>query len=157
MATVLPTAGGTIDTVEGSGPSIVILVAMMIIFGAAAFFTGRLYGRNGMLAVIAGFFVVVIGALFTGRLCTSANQSYRSGVARLACHAIPKDEYPAGARSGLLSPSSATTSTVLWQRSLQRNGAPAEPLGFLIQRKMKEPGGSIGASCRARIGRRQMR
>jgi len=46
MATVLPTAGGTIDTVEGSGPSIVILVAMIIIFGAAAFFTGRLYGRT---------------------------------------------------------------------------------------------------------------
>src|SRR5208283_209359 len=65
--------------------------------------------------------------------CTSANQSYRSGVARLARHAIPEDEYPAGARSDLLSPSPATTSTVLWQRSLQRNGAPAEPLGLLIQ------------------------
>jgi len=55
MATVLPTAGGTIDTVEGSGPSIVILVAMIIIFGAAAFFTGRLYGRNGMLALLLVF------------------------------------------------------------------------------------------------------
>jgi hypothetical protein len=68
MATVLPTAGGTIDTVEGSGPSIVILVAMIIIFGAAAFFTGHLYGRNGMIAVIAGFFVVVIGLYSLGGL-----------------------------------------------------------------------------------------
>jgi hypothetical protein len=42
MATVLPAAQGTIDTLEGNGPSLVILIAMIVIFGAAAFFTGRL-------------------------------------------------------------------------------------------------------------------
>ncbi|HUZ92133.1 MAG TPA: hypothetical protein VMU78_09575 [Methylocella sp.] len=68
MATVLPTAGGSIDTVEGSGPSIVILIAMIIIFSAAAYFTGRLYGRVGMIAVIAGFFVVVTGLYTLGGL-----------------------------------------------------------------------------------------
>ena len=41
-----------------------IVIAMVIVFGAAAFFTGRLYGRNGMVAVIAGFFVVLT-ALYT--------------------------------------------------------------------------------------------
>ncbi|MGO9237464.1 MAG: hypothetical protein ACLP4V_26535 [Methylocella sp.] len=64
MATVLPAAQGTIDTLEGTGPSMAIVIAMVIVFGAAAFFTGRLYGRNGMVAVIAGFFVVLT-ALYT--------------------------------------------------------------------------------------------
>ncbi|WGJ14833.1 hypothetical protein QEV83_00475 [Methylocapsa sp. D3K7] len=66
MATVLPAAQGTIDTLEGTGPSLVILVAMIIIFGAAAFFTGRLYGRAGMIAVVAGFFVVLTGLYTLG-------------------------------------------------------------------------------------------
>ncbi|HUI19817.1 MAG TPA: hypothetical protein VLZ74_02060 [Methylocella sp.] len=66
MATVLPAAQGTIDTLEGSGPSLVILIAMIIIFGAAAFFTGRLYGKIGMVAVIAGFLVVVTGLYTLG-------------------------------------------------------------------------------------------
>lgn len=61
MATVLPAAQGTIDTLERTGPSLVILIALIVIFGAAAFFTGRLYGRAGMIAVIAGFFLVVTG------------------------------------------------------------------------------------------------
>ncbi len=66
MATVLPAAQGTIDTLEGTGPSLVILVTMIIIFSAAAFFTGRLYGRAGMIAVIAGFFVVLTGLYTLG-------------------------------------------------------------------------------------------
>ncbi|HXW71247.1 MAG TPA: hypothetical protein VEK34_07405 [Methylocella sp.] len=64
MATVLPAAQGTVDTLEGSTPSLVILIAMIIIFGGAAFFTGRLYGRVGMIAIGAGF-VVVVTALYT--------------------------------------------------------------------------------------------
>ena len=66
MATVLPAASGVVDTLEGTGPSHVILIAMVIIFSAAAFFTGRLYGRAGMIAVIAGFFVVVTGLYTLG-------------------------------------------------------------------------------------------
>ena len=68
MATVNPTMGGSIDTIEGSGPSLVILIAMIIIFSAAAFFTGRLYGRTGMILVLAGFAVVVTGLYTLGGL-----------------------------------------------------------------------------------------
>jgi hypothetical protein len=35
------------------------LIALLILFGAAAYFTGRLYGNAGMAAVIGGFFAVV--------------------------------------------------------------------------------------------------
>ena len=59
---------GTIDRVEGSGASMVILIAMIILFGWAAYFTGRLYGKAGMIAVVAGFVVVLIGLLATGGL-----------------------------------------------------------------------------------------
>lgn len=59
---------GTIDRVEGSGASMVILIAMIILFSGAAYFTGRLYGKAGMIAVIAGFVVVVVGLLATGGL-----------------------------------------------------------------------------------------
>ncbi len=68
MATVLPAAQGTIDTLEGTGPSIAIVIAMILVFSAAAFFTGRLYGRNGMVAVIAGFFVVLTGLYTLGAI-----------------------------------------------------------------------------------------
>ena len=54
---------GTIDRVEGSGASMVILIAMIILFGGAAYFTGRLYGKAGMITVIAGFVVVVVGLI----------------------------------------------------------------------------------------------
>jgi len=59
---------GTIDRVEGSGASLVILIAMIILFGGAVYFTGRLYGKAGMIAVVAGFVVVLIGLLATGGL-----------------------------------------------------------------------------------------
>jgi hypothetical protein len=68
MAVVNPIGTGQIDTAEGSGASMVILIAMVILFGAAAYFTGRLYGRNGMIAVIAGFVVVLVGLLALGGL-----------------------------------------------------------------------------------------
>jgi hypothetical protein len=63
MATVGNYAVGGINATEGSGASIVILIALIILFGAAAYFTGRLYGTAGMVAVIGGF-VAVIAALF---------------------------------------------------------------------------------------------
>ena len=57
---------GQIDRVEGAGGSMVILIAMLILFGAAAYFTGRLYGRTGMYTIIAGFAVVVFALYATG-------------------------------------------------------------------------------------------
>jgi hypothetical protein len=41
---------------------------MVILFGGAAYFTGRLYGKVGMIAVIAGFVVVLVGLLTLGGL-----------------------------------------------------------------------------------------
>jgi hypothetical protein len=41
----------------------VILIALIILFGAAAYFTGRLYGTAGMIAVVGGF-IAVVAALF---------------------------------------------------------------------------------------------
>jgi hypothetical protein len=67
MAIVNPTAS-SIDVSEGSGESFVILIALIIVFSAAAWFTGRLYGRNGMIAVIGGFVVVLVGLLALGGL-----------------------------------------------------------------------------------------
>lgn len=64
MATVLPTNAGVVDVVNGSGASLVILIVMFAVFSAAAYFTGRLYGRAGLIAVVAGF-IVVIGSLWT--------------------------------------------------------------------------------------------
>jgi hypothetical protein len=68
MAIVQPIGTGSIDRIEGNGASMVILIAMIILFSGAAYFTGRLYGKAGMIAVVAGFIVVVIGLLFTGGL-----------------------------------------------------------------------------------------
>jgi hypothetical protein len=52
----------------GSGASMVILVAMIIMFGGAAYFTGRLYGKTGALTVIV---VLVIFGLTLGALSFS--------------------------------------------------------------------------------------
>ncbi|HUI21526.1 MAG TPA: hypothetical protein VLZ74_10855 [Methylocella sp.] len=66
MAIVQPIGTGQIDRVEGSGASLVILIAMILLFGGAAYFTGRLYGKAGMIAVIAGFVVVFVGLYALG-------------------------------------------------------------------------------------------
>ena len=57
---------GQIDRVEGSGGSMVVLLAMVILFGAAAYFTGRLYGQTGLLTCAAGFVIVVFTLYVTG-------------------------------------------------------------------------------------------
>ena len=57
---------GQIDRVEGNGGSLVVLVAMVILFGAAAYFTGRLYGNTGLYTCLAGFVVVVFTLYATG-------------------------------------------------------------------------------------------
>jgi hypothetical protein len=63
MAVVTSSATGAINAYEGSGGSMVILIALILLFGGAAYFTGRLYGRMGMIAV-AGGFVLTVAALF---------------------------------------------------------------------------------------------
>jgi uncharacterized membrane protein len=68
MAVVTSAGTGAINAVEESGASLVILIAMVILFGGAAYFTGRLYGRTGMIAVIAGFLIVLVGLLSLGGL-----------------------------------------------------------------------------------------
>jgi hypothetical protein len=57
---------GQIDRVEGTGGSLVVLIAMIILFGAAAYFTGRLYGQMGLITCAAGFAVVVFTLYATG-------------------------------------------------------------------------------------------
>ena len=59
---------GAIDRVEGGGASLVILLALIILFGGAYYFTGRLYGKAGSYAVLAGFILVVAALFFTGGL-----------------------------------------------------------------------------------------
>jgi hypothetical protein len=68
MAIVQPMGTGQIDRIEGSGASMVILIAMIILFGGAAYFTGRLYGKAGMITVIAGVVVIVVGLMALGAL-----------------------------------------------------------------------------------------
>lgn len=68
MATVGNAGTSSIGVTEGSGASMVILIAMIILFGAAAYFTGRLYGTTGMIAVVAGFVAVLVGLFFMGGL-----------------------------------------------------------------------------------------
>jgi hypothetical protein len=68
MAIVQPVGVGTIDRIEGGGGTMVILIAMIILFGAATYFTGRLYGRAGYIACAVGFAVVCITLAFLGGL-----------------------------------------------------------------------------------------
>lgn len=68
MATYTGAGTGAINVVEGSGASVVILIALVLLFGAAAYFTGRLYGTVGMVAVIGGFVATVFTLFFLGGL-----------------------------------------------------------------------------------------
>jgi hypothetical protein len=63
MAVVDETGNTAIQVTEGSGASFVILIALIVLFGAAAYFTGRLYGTTGMVAVVVGF-VLTVGVLY---------------------------------------------------------------------------------------------
>jgi hypothetical protein len=56
---------GSSDRIEGGG-SMAILIAVIIFFGAAAYFTGRLYGTVGYVACGAGFVVVCVGLGYFG-------------------------------------------------------------------------------------------
>jgi hypothetical protein len=64
MAIVQPIGTGTIDRIEGGGGTMVILVAMIILFGAATYFTGSLYGNAKGVAVVAGFVLLSVGFIW---------------------------------------------------------------------------------------------
>ena len=68
MAIVQPVGVGTIDRIEGGSGTMVVLIAMIILLGAATYFTGRLYGRAGYIACGVGFAVVCITLAFLGGL-----------------------------------------------------------------------------------------
>lgn len=66
MAIVNPTAPGTIAVTAGTHETMVILIVLTIVV-AAAYFTGRLYGKMGMLAIAAGYVgIVAVLALLGG-------------------------------------------------------------------------------------------
>jgi hypothetical protein len=57
---------GQIDRVEGNAGSMVVLIAMVLLFGAAWWYTGRQYGQIGNIACAVGFAVVVFTLYATG-------------------------------------------------------------------------------------------
>jgi hypothetical protein len=63
MATITSAATGAINATQGGGAIMIIVLVLLIAFGAAAYFTGRLYGRTVLIA-LALVFVAVIGSLF---------------------------------------------------------------------------------------------
>ena len=46
----------------------VVLIAMVILFAGATYFTGRLYGKVGYIACAAGFVLTCITLAFVGGL-----------------------------------------------------------------------------------------
>ncbi len=63
MAVVGQTGNTAIQVTEGSGATMVVVIALLVLFGAAAYFTGRLYGTMGIIVCAAGF-VATIGVLY---------------------------------------------------------------------------------------------
>jgi hypothetical protein len=68
MAIRNPTLAGTIAVTEGTTESIIILIVLTAVVGAAAYFTGRLYGKQGMIAIGAGYVVVIAALIMLGGL-----------------------------------------------------------------------------------------
>ncbi|HEX3496822.1 MAG TPA: hypothetical protein VHT02_06565 [Methylocella sp.] len=61
-----PIGTGMIDRVEGGSGTMVVLIAMVILFGAATYFTGRLYGKAGYITCGIGFVLVCVTLAFLG-------------------------------------------------------------------------------------------
>jgi hypothetical protein len=59
MAIVSPTAPGVMAATAGPSESMLILIAVTIVTAAAAYFTGRLYGKVGLMSIAAGYAVIV--------------------------------------------------------------------------------------------------
>ncbi len=63
MAVVGQTGNTAIQVTESGAGSWVVLIALIILFGAAAYFTGRLYGTTGLIVCGAGF-LATVGVLY---------------------------------------------------------------------------------------------
>jgi hypothetical protein len=55
---------GTRDRIKGGGATMLVLIVMIVLFGVATYFTGRLYGQAGYIACCAGFVVVCVTLAF---------------------------------------------------------------------------------------------
>jgi hypothetical protein len=65
---VPPMRTGARDRIEGGGATMVVFIAMIILFGAATFFLGRQYGQAGYIACGVGFVVLCVGLEYFGGL-----------------------------------------------------------------------------------------
>jgi hypothetical protein len=63
MAVVGQTGNTAIQVTEGSGATYVIVIALLILFGTAAYFTGRLFGTTGLIVCGVGF-LATVGVLY---------------------------------------------------------------------------------------------
>jgi hypothetical protein len=63
MAVVGQTGNTAIQVTEGSGATMVVVIALLILFGAAAYFTGRLYSTTGIIVCAVGF-LATVGVLY---------------------------------------------------------------------------------------------
>lgn len=63
MAVITPYGTGGINAMVTGGAALVVLLFMVILFGAAWYFTARDYGTPGHLATIIGF-IVALGFLY---------------------------------------------------------------------------------------------
>ncbi len=63
MAVVGQTGNTAIQVTEGSGATMVVLIALLVLFGTAAYFTGRLYGTTGIVVCAVGF-LATVGVLY---------------------------------------------------------------------------------------------
>ncbi|HMF05483.1 MAG TPA: hypothetical protein VKE72_00495 [Methylocella sp.] len=63
MAVVGQTGNTAIQVTESGAASWVVLIALAILFGSAAYFTGRLYGTMGLIVCGVGF-LTTVGVLY---------------------------------------------------------------------------------------------
>lgn len=68
MATVDPAVQGSIETVNMSGAGAAILIALVVLSMAAAYYTGRRYDRTGMIIAVAGFAAAFLVLMAIGGL-----------------------------------------------------------------------------------------
>jgi hypothetical protein len=61
-----PIGTGQIDRIEGGGGTMVVLIALILLFAAATYFTGRSYGQEGYSIYSAMFVIIFAGLLMLG-------------------------------------------------------------------------------------------
>jgi hypothetical protein len=66
---ILEFAGiGAINFIKSNGTGLLILIALIILFGGAAQLSGRSYGTAGVVVVIGAFLIVVATLFLLGGL-----------------------------------------------------------------------------------------